>query len=109
MFYWFLFTLCVAAELFGTACLKASRGFTQPWPIAGVAVGYGLAFYLLARVLNHLPVGIVYACWSGLGTVGIALIGVYLFKEMMQPAAWLGIGLVVAGIVVLSFTAPQPH
>ena len=52
-----------------TSALKASAGFTRLVPTLVVAVGYGLAFWLLSLTLRSIPVGMAYAVWSGIGTV----------------------------------------
>ena len=106
---WLLLLLAIAVELFGTSCLKASRGFTRLQPTIGVFAGYLLSFYLLSIVVKTLPVGIVYAIWSGLGTVGMALIGKHFFGDPMPPISWIGVALVVAGVAVLSLSAPGAH
>jgi small multidrug resistance pump len=65
--HWLQLFLAVMAEVIGTTALKASQGFTRPGAVAVVVVAYGAAFYLLARVLLVLPLGVTYAIWSGLG------------------------------------------
>jgi small multidrug resistance pump len=107
--YWIVLAVAIAAELFGTSCLKASQGMTKLLPSLGVLGGYSLTFYLLSIIVRQLPVGIVYACWSGLGTIGIAFIGKYYFQEPLGPAAWVGIALVVAGVAILYGAAPAAH
>ena len=72
---WLLLACAIALEVTGTTALKLSEGMARlPW-VAVVLVGYGGAFAALARVLQSLPVGITYAVWSGLGTVGAAVVG----------------------------------
>jgi len=94
--------LAIAAEVTGTAALKASDGFTEPLPSAVVVVGYAGSFYLLGQTLEALPVGLVYATWAGLGIVATALVGVVVFEESVDLAAILGMALVVGGVVVLN-------
>lgn len=92
----------IVSELFGTTALKLSEGFTEPLPSVGVVVGYGLAFYLVALVLEDLPVGLVYGTWAALGVVGVAIIGVAVFGETVDMAGALGIALIVAGVYVVN-------
>jgi small multidrug resistance pump len=87
--------------------LKSSNGFTRLWPSVGVAAGYLAALALLATSLKSLPVGPVYAVWAGLGTAGAAAVGVLAYRERMPPAAWAGVGLVIAGVVLLSLYGPH--
>lgn len=98
---WLLLAAAIVAEVIGTSLLKLSRGFTQLWPSLGVVVFYLLALFLLALTLRTLSVGVAYAIWAGVGIALIALIGVVLFGESLDLPALLGIGLIVAGVVVL--------
>ncbi len=66
-----------------------------------MVVGHGLAFYLMALTLRHMPVGIVYAIWSGLGIFLIAIIGWVVFGQRLDLPAVLGLLLILAGILVI--------
>jgi small multidrug resistance pump len=101
MAHWWALSGAILFEVLATSLLKASAGFTRLAPALGVVVGYAAAFYLLSLALQVIPVGIAYAIWSGVGIALIALIGWVLFGQALGVAAWIGIGLVVAGIVVL--------
>lgn len=92
----------ILAEVIATSALKVSNGFTRPLPSAITALGYGLAFYLLALALKTIPVGVAYAVWSGVGIVAIALIGYFVFGQALDAAALVGIGLILAGVLVLN-------
>ena len=93
--------IAVAAEVIATSALKASDGFTRPLPTVIVALGYGVAFYFLSLVLKTVPVGVAYAIWSGAGIVLIGLIGWLVLKQPLDVPAMLGMGLIVAGVVVI--------
>ncbi|SER84802.1 small multidrug resistance pump [Vreelandella subterranea] len=93
--------LAIIAEVIATSALKASMGFTRPLPSLLVVGGYGVAFYLLSLVLRSLPVGITYAIWAGLGIVLVTLVGVVVFGEKPDVPGIVGIGLIVAGVVML--------
>lgn len=96
-----LLILAVLAETAGTTALQASQQFTRFWPSVLVVLGYGISFYLLAQTLRYMPVGVVYAVWSGLGIVFIALIGYLVFNQRLDLPAVLGTGMILAGIVVI--------
>jgi small multidrug resistance pump len=98
---WLLLAGAIGSEVVATTALKASDGFSRLLPSAVVVVGYVASFGLLAIVLRELPVGTVYAVWSAVGTVGVALLGLALFGEVMNPAKALGIALVVGGVALL--------
>ena len=70
-----LLLIAVLFETFGSSCLQASQQFTRLWPSLGVLVGFGGAFLFFVQVLKVLPLGIIYALWSGLGIVLISLSG----------------------------------
>ncbi|HMB13764.1 MAG TPA: multidrug efflux SMR transporter [Roseovarius sp.] len=102
--------LAILAETAGTTALQASQQFTRPLPSVIVVLAYGISFYLLALALRTMPVGVVYAIWSGLGIVFIAAIGYVIFGQKLDLAAVLGIGLILAGIVVIQlFSRSAPH
>ena len=92
----------IAVEVLGTSLLKPSEGFTRLWPSLGSLAAYAVSFVLLARTIEELPVGVVYAMWSGLGTVAIVAIGVTFLGEPLNVAKVVGIALVIAGVVVLN-------
>jgi small multidrug resistance pump len=94
--------LAILSEVFGTTALKASAGFTKPWAILGVAVGYGIAFWFLSLALKTIPVGVAYAIWSGVGIVAIALIGYFWYGQVLDRASLLGMILIIAGVVVMN-------
>jgi small multidrug resistance pump len=93
--------LAIVAETVGTTALQASQQFTRLWPSVTVVVAYGTAFYLLSLVLKIMPVGVVYAVWSGLGVISIAIIGRVVFGQRLDPPALLGIALILAGVLVI--------
>ena len=94
--------LAILTETIGTTALQASQQFTRPGPTLVVFGAYGLSFYLMSLALRAMPVGIVYAIWSGLGIVFIAAIGFVLFGQRLDLPALLGIALIMAGIVVIN-------
>jgi small multidrug resistance pump len=107
---WAYLSLAILAEVIATSALKASSGFSQLWPSIVVVAGYGIAFYCLSLALRNVPLGIAYAIWSGAGTALIALIGVVLYKQKLDAAAICGIGLIVAGVLVLHlFSKSSAH
>jgi small multidrug resistance pump len=99
---WLLLGAAIVAEVIGTSALKASAGFSRLLPSLVVLLGYGAAFYFLSLTLRQIPVGIAYAVWSGVGTVLITLIGVFVFRQKIDVAGVAGIGLILAGVLVLN-------
>ncbi len=98
---YFFLLVAVIAETIGTTSLQASQQFTRLWPSILVVVGYGFAFYFMALTLKYMPVGIVYAIWSGLGIFLIAMIGFVVFGQKLDWPAILGLAMILAGILVI--------
>ena len=94
--------ISILAEVIATSALKASEGFTRLLPSVVVGVGYVISFYFLSLTLKVLPVGIVYAIWSGIGIVLISAIGWVLYGQKLDAAALAGMSLIVAGVLVVN-------
>lgn len=93
--------VAVIFETFGTASLQASQQFTKFWPSVIVVIGFVGAMYFLTLTLRYMPIGIVYALWSGLGIVLITAIGYFLFKQAVDIWAIIGMTMIIAGIAVI--------
>jgi small multidrug resistance pump len=94
--------IAIVAETIATSTLKSTEGFSKPLPTAVVAVGYAIAFYLLSVVVKTMPVGIVYAIWSGVGIVLVAIVGLVWLKQSLDLPAIFGIGLILTGVIVIN-------
>lgn len=94
--------IAIVAEVAATSALKAAEEFTRLIPSLIVVVGFGVAFYFMMLTLRTIPVGITYAVWSGLGIVLVAIIGAVLYKEIPDIPAVIGMGLIVAGVVIIN-------
>ena len=99
---WFILGLAIVTEVIATSSLKLSDGFTRLWPSAVVVVGYGISFYCLALTMKTLPIGIIYAAWSGLGIVLVTLVGWFFFKQHLDIPALIGMALIIAGVVIMN-------
>jgi small multidrug resistance pump len=94
--------IAILVEVTATSALKASAGFSRLWPSIVVVVGYGLSFFFLSLTLRTIPVGVVYAIWSGIGIVLITAVAWILFKQALDMPALIGMGLIVAGVAVIN-------
>ena len=99
---WICLALAILSEPVATTALKASAGFTRPLPAVAVVLGYGVAFYCLSLTLRAIPLGVAYAVWSGVGIVLITAAGWLLYGQKLDAAALAGIGLIVAGVLVMN-------
>ncbi|MEV6398758.1 multidrug efflux SMR transporter [Streptomyces sp. NPDC051907] len=99
----------IVSEVIATLALRASHGLSRLGPSLLVVAGYATAFVLLAQALKTLNVGPVYAIWSGVGTVGAFLGGVFLFDEPVRPATIVGVVLVVVGVAVMYLGGGMEH
>ncbi len=103
-------TGAIVAEVIGTSFMKQSEGFTKPVPSVITAIAYVIAFYFLSQTLKTIPTGIAYAIWSGSGIVLIAAIAWIFQGQKLDAPALLGIGLIVAGVVVMNvFSKAATH
>jgi small multidrug resistance pump len=102
--------IAIVSEVVGTTALKASNAFTVWQPSLVVVLGYGISFYFLSLALRTIPVGIAYAIWSGVGIVLISIIAWVIYRQALDTAAIVGIGLIVAGVGVINvFSSTVQH
>ena len=94
--------LAIVAEVIATTALKASDSFSKLSPSLITIAGYGFAFWCLSHSMKTVPVGVGYAIWSGVGIVLITAIAWVLFKQKLDPPAMIGMGMILAGVVVIN-------
>ena len=100
-----LLVVAIAIEVVSTAFLPRTDGFRDPFWAVVVVAGYATSIWLLAIVVQRLPVSVTYAVWAGLGTAAIAVIGVLFLGESWNPVKIGAIALIVIGVVVLNLQA----
>ena len=98
---WVYLGLAIFSEVIATASLKSTEGFTRLVPSIVVLVGYAAAFYFLSLTLDTIPIGVAYAVWSGVGVATITLVSFVVYDQKIDTAGLIGIGLIVAGVIVL--------
>ncbi len=99
---YFYLMISIVAETFATLSMKSSKGFTILGPSLVVMTGYVIAFYCLSLTLNDIPVGIVYATWSGLGIVIISLCGYFLQNQPLDAFAIIGMIFIILGVLFMN-------
>lgn len=101
---WLLLLVAIIFEVSGTTSMKLSRGFTRPLPTITMFLFYGVGLVLMNIVLKRIDVGVVYAVWSGLGTVLVALIGILWFREPATTLRIVSISLIILGVIGLNIS-----
>ena len=102
MNHWLALAIAIVAEVIGTTALKASNEFTRLLPSLMVVAGYGTALYFMSISMRVLPVGIMYAIWSGMGIVLVSVIGWVMYRQALDMPAMIGMGLIIAGAIVIN-------
>ena len=98
---YFYLALAIIAEVAGTSLLKVTEEFTKLIPTTFLVIFYLISFWLMTLALRDLPLGVVYAVWSGLGIVLVAIIGAFVYKEIPDLASMIGMALIISGVVVM--------
>ena len=105
---WVILFVAGLFEIAWAVGLKYTEGFTRLWPTVGTAVALVASMALLGVSLRTLPLGTAYAIWTGIGSVGTAVLGIVLFREPATAIRLACIGLIVAGIVGLKLASSSP-
>ena len=98
---YFYLALAIAAEVAATSLLKTTEEFSRLVPTTFLVVFYIISFYLMTLALRDLPLGVVYAVWSGLGIVLVACVGAFVYKEIPDLGSLIGMSLILSGVVVM--------
>ncbi len=105
MYYWALLFVAGILEIGWAIGLKYTEGFTRLWPSIVTIVTMAASMYLLALAARGLPIGTAYAVWTGIGAVGTAIIGIFLFDESRDWMRLLCIGLIISGVLGLKLVS----
>jgi quaternary ammonium compound-resistance protein SugE len=103
---WFFLVVAGGFEVFWAIGLKYSHGFTRLVPSVLTILGMIASFYFLSLALKNLPLGTAYAIWTGIGTIGTVILGIFLFKEPTDLIRLFCIGLIIVGAAGLKLFAP---
>ena len=107
--HYFYLALAVLGEVIGTSFRKATEDFTKLWPSLIVVLGYGASFYFLTLSLKVIPVGIAYATWSGIGIVLVTVISIFLYKQVPDWPAIIGMAMIIGGVVIMQLFSKTVH
>jgi small multidrug resistance pump len=98
---WGVLAVAIVLEVAGTTCMRLSEGFSRLTPSVLIFVFYAASFALNTLIIRTLGLSVVYAVWSGVGTVLTAAIGILYFKEPATALKLVFIGLIVVGVIGL--------
>ena len=102
---WIELVIAGGLEVFWSTFMKLSEGFTKLWPTVWTVLGMLASFFFLSRAVHTLPMGTAYAVWTGIGALGVLIVGVIVFRESLTPARLLFAALLLIGIIGLKATA----
>ena len=94
--------IAIIAEVTATSTLKLSEEFTKPLPSLVVIIAFGVSLYFMTLTLRTLPVGIMYAFWSGFGIILVTIIGMLIYKQIPDLPAIIGTVLIIIGVITIS-------
>lgn len=106
---WILLGISICLEIAATNLLKLSDGFTKIVPTTVSLTLYAVSFYFLSIIFRALPVGLVYAVWSGVGIVLTAIVAYFAFGQKIDTAGMIGIFLIIAGVLIINLFSATSH
>ena len=102
MKYYLILFISILFEIFATSMLKLSDGFTNLIPSIALVIDFGISFTLLIISLKFIPLSVAYSIWAGLGTAGTALVGMFLFNEILSGLNVFGLMIIIVGVVIMN-------
>ncbi|MFH4735879.1 MULTISPECIES: multidrug efflux SMR transporter [Vibrio] len=95
-------SIAIVCEVIATSYIPKTEQFTKMMPSTVVLIGYGIAFFLLSVTVKTMPVGVVYAIWSGAGIVLVATVGYFVYGQRLDLPALVGIGFILTGVMIVN-------
>ena len=94
--------LAIVSEVTGSSLVQRSEQFSKLWPTLGAIACFVVSLFFLSHALKAIPLGVAYAIWGGVGIVLTALIGIVVFRFTLDAPAWIGIAMIVGGVLVMN-------
>ncbi len=108
MYYWFMLALAVVAEVISTVGMKYASTSSPVFGYLLMALMISFSFYAFSRAVVHIPLAVSYAIWEGLGLFLIGIAGVVLFGEYLSIGEMFAIGLMLVGLLLVTFDKGKP-
>jgi quaternary ammonium compound-resistance protein SugE len=102
---WGLLFLAGMEEVIATVAMKYMDGTRKKWPIIVMTIGFIFSFFCLAKAMQVLSAGVAYAVWTGVGSIGITIVGILWFKERFSISQFISLGLILVGVIGLRMTS----
>ncbi len=102
---WVYLLVAGGFEIVWATGLKYTEGFSRLWPSVGTVAAMSVSMVFLALALRAIPIGTAYAIWTGIGAVGVAIMGIILFNEPRDAMRLFFIFVIIAGIVGLKLSS----
>ena len=106
---WAVLFVAIGIEVSASSALPRTDGFRNPGWSAVVVLGYVLSIFMLTVVVRELPVSVAYAVWAGLGTAGVAVVGMLVLGEAMTTLKAVALTMIVAGVALLNLSGAAHH
>ena len=97
-----LLALGIVFEVAGTMLLPLSQNFTKILPTVGLAIFYMASFYCLTFSVRVIPIGVLYATWSGMGIFLITVLGYFIYRQSVNWQTILGLFLIIVGVILVN-------
>lgn len=101
---WIFILIAGLEEVVSVIAMKYVDGLRRKKPIIVMVIGFLVSFYLLSQAMQQIPAGVAYAVWSGIGTVGISIVGILRFKEKMNVQQVAFLSLILVGVFGLQLS-----
>lgn len=98
---WVILAIAGVFEIGWAIGLKYTEGFSRLWPSVGTLGAMSVSILLLGVAMKELPVGTAYAAWTGVGTVGTTVLGIYLFGDSASVARLACLAMIAGGVIGL--------
>jgi quaternary ammonium compound-resistance protein SugE len=98
---WIFLLLAGLEEVISVIAMRHVDGLKNKTPIIIMVIGFFASFYFLSQAMQEIAVGVAYATWAGIGTIGIAIVGIIRFKEKINILQFVFLSMIVAGVVGL--------